>query len=274
MIDKLGVVAISYNEENDMVGFMEHLRDRVGEIVIVDDESDDDTAEIAKSMGENTKVITQSMDDNKGFSGQRNKGIDIANSEWLLHMDIDERVTPHLYEEIAETIENTDKYAFRYRRLNFFLHRPMRGGGWQSWNRPHLAKRGKHKFKKKIHETCVVDGGKKKIGQLDNKIWHLNDKNYEERLEKSFRYCIGVADQLQNNGVNLSIISVFVEPLKEFVKKYFWYFGFRDGRTGIISALHSAGATFRTYALLWDRMNRIERSKIEEKLKDKWDNEI
>jgi hypothetical protein len=46
------------------------------------------------------------------FSHQRNKGIKAARSDWLLHMDIDERVTPKLRREIQEGIRRTDVDAF------------------------------------------------------------------------------------------------------------------------------------------------------------------
>ena len=77
----------------------------------------------------------------------RNRGIEEARSDWLLHTDVDERVPHALAREIQEAIKS-DKYrAYRYQRLNFFLHRAMRGGGFQDWNKPQLARRGFHSFK-------------------------------------------------------------------------------------------------------------------------------
>ena len=47
---------------------------------------------------------------------------------WLLHMDIDERVTPELAKEILAAVRNESKDAYSYGRLNYFLHRPMLAG--------------------------------------------------------------------------------------------------------------------------------------------------
>src|SRR2546428_14092308 len=92
----LGVVAISHNEETDMPGFLEHLLPWVDEIVIVDDGSTDETIQIARAAGPKVKIISSPRQPGEYYSHQRNKGIDAATSDWLLHMDIVERVTPEL----------------------------------------------------------------------------------------------------------------------------------------------------------------------------------
>ena len=96
----LGVVAICRNEQRDLGGFLEHLLPWVDEIVLVDDGSTDDTLKIARNAGPKVSVISSPRLPGEYFSHQRNKGIKAARSEWLLHMDIDERVTPELRREI------------------------------------------------------------------------------------------------------------------------------------------------------------------------------
>ena len=53
----LGVVAISYNEEKDLPGFLGHLIAWVDEIVIVDDGSNDATEQIAYRNGSKVNYI-------------------------------------------------------------------------------------------------------------------------------------------------------------------------------------------------------------------------
>ena len=184
----LGVVAISKNEERDIPRFLEHLLPWVDEIVIIDDGSMDRTPEIVRAAGNKVRLVNHPMDPIEGFAGQRNRGIEAAIADWLLHMDIDERVTPELADEIMRAIRDERYNGYRYRRLNFFLHHPMRGGGWQHWNHPQLARRGCHRFVNPIHETCEIDGGKDRIGQLDAEMWHLNDEDYVERVSKNLHY--------------------------------------------------------------------------------------
>src|SRR5438105_3705605 len=152
----LGVVAIAHNEECDLPAFLEHLLPWVDEIVIVDDGSTDGTERLARSAGAKVKFITAPRRPGEYYSHQRNKGIDAAMSDWLLHMDIDERVTPELAEEITASIRDPLRDGYRFRRLDFSLHRPMRKL-WRRWNLIHLARRAKFRFGGKMHETTVIE---------------------------------------------------------------------------------------------------------------------
>ena len=265
----LGVAAISYNEERDLPGFIEHLIKWVDEIIIVDDGSTDKTEAIAKGYGNKVKFITNKMAE-KDFGGQRNIGINNATADWLLHMDIDERVTPELAKEILNAISDTTKNGFKYRRLNFFLHRPMKGGGWQTWNHAQLGRRGYHQFQRKLHEQCIIEGGEKATGQLNGYMWHFNDTDYSERMRKSFQYSHMEADKIISANKKIRWYHFISMPALRFLKLYFYKKGFRDGTLGLLASLHSMDAEFRACALAWDRQNRISRSTLETQFADKW----
>jgi glycosyltransferase involved in cell wall biosynthesis len=267
----LGVVAISRNEEKDMSHFLEHLIDWVDEIVIVDDNSRDATREIVLSAGPKVKLVEQRLDlEAGGFAAQRNRGIKVASSDWLLHMDIDERVPLSLAKEIQTAIRNTELKAFRYRRLNFFLHRPMKGGGWQYWNNPQLARRGFHHFENSVHEVCLVDGAPESIGQLKEMMWHLNDASYQERMQKSQVYCQEQAKRFFEKNLRLNWHHLLLIPLLEFLRKWIKCRGYRDGTAGLLWALHACSAMFRACSIVWDEQNRLDRSVIEREIKEKW----
>ncbi len=266
----IGVVAISRNEETDLPGFLEHLLLWVDEIVIVDDGSADRTKGIIKNAGPKVRLIEQVMDKDSGFAGQRNRGIQEASSDWLLHMDIDERVPPDLAAEIISAVQEDRYDAYRYRRLNFFLHRPMRGGGFQDWNNPQLARRGKHFFENAVHETCVIQGAPGSIGQLKKIMWHLNDESYKERMQKSFVYCQNQARRLEGRGIKMRWFHLVMLPVAEFLRKFFRKGGYQDGMPGLLFALHSSDAMFRACALVWDKQNSLDRSVVEEQIRKMW----
>jgi len=263
----LGVVAISQNEEVDLPGFLEHLLPWVHEIVIVDDGSTDRTREIAKSRGAKVHLLHHPRQSDTGFAGQRNFGIEAARSDWLLHMDIDERITPDLMKEILETINDPAYDGYRYRRLNFFLHRPMRGGGWQNWNRVQLGRRGKHHFQNPVHEACIVDGP---VGQLRGSMWHLNDADYVERIRKNMVYMQMEAEKLRNEKLHIRWFHFLLHPFWRVFKAYVIDGGFKDGVLGLIYAMYVLTGTFNWYATAWDRSNLISRADLEKRLKDLW----
>ncbi len=266
----LAAVAICKNEERDIRGFLDHLLPWIDEVVVIDDGSTDRTLEILRAEGDRVTVIERSMDPVDGFAGQRNAGIDAARSDWLIHMDIDERVTPELAREIRASIDGTDLNGLRYRRTNYFLHRPMRAGGWETWNRPQIARRGSHRFKNRIHEECVIDGGEDRIGQLESRMPHLIDGSYTERLAKSFQYCQVVADQKLEQGERVRFSTLLLRPALLFIKRYLIQRGIVDGIPGLIAALNTSGAEFRSLAIVWDRQNKVPRSELEAEIASRW----
>lgn len=265
----LSVVAISRNEERDLPGFLTNVLPWADEVVLVDDNSTDNTRQIAKEAGETLRLIDHPMSEG-GFAEQRNVGIAHARSEWLLHMDVDERVPPTLAREIRDSISRTHLNAFRYRRLNFFMHRPMRGGFWRGWNNPQLARAGSHKFVNRLHEQCVVDGAPEKVGQLTEEMWHLCDESYLERLSKSNRYCQMDAQKLIAGGSRVRWTHLLVLPMVEFMRTYLFKRGFRDGVPGLIGALHAASAIFRTRAIAWEMQNSVSRTELERAIARLW----
>jgi (heptosyl)LPS beta-1,4-glucosyltransferase len=266
----LGVVAISYNEERDLPGFLDSLLPWVDEIVLVDDGSTDATETLASEAGDKVTFIKSPRKEGEYFANQRNKGIRAAASDWLLHMDIDERVRPELAIEIMATIMSSEFDAYRYRRLNYFLNRPMRGGGWETWNLVHLARREVLRFEGMYHERCVLSVPDTKVGQLKARMWHLNDVSYASRMRKSFNYCHEQAVEIAANNTKLKWHHLIVYPLGEFLKKYIYKRGFRDGALGLLFCLHSAGAMFRACALVWDEQHSIPREELEQVMKDMW----
>lgn len=264
----LGIVAISYNEEVDLPGFLEHLIEWVDEIVIVDDGSTDTTEQIASKYGSKVNFIKSKRDAGEYYSDQRNKGIDHAKSDWLLHMDIDERVTKELSLEILIAISSSEYDAYKFKRLNYFFHRPMKGGGWADWNLVHLAKKDVFRFGGMFHETIDLTISADRIGQLTNKIHHFNDDSYSERLRKSMTYQEEVVLSLDKRNIKVGLGNMIIALLKEFLVKYFYKKGIFDGTAGFISAFHSSFAIFKAYALLWEKQNKIERKDLEQTFRD------
>ena len=251
----IGAVAISYNEGADLPGFIDCLIEWVEEIIIIDDGSTDNSIEIIQSyQSSKIKFIVSPRREGEYYADQRNKGIQSATTDWLLHMDIDERVTVELKDEILKSIESNSCDAFRFKRLNYFLGKPMKGGGWADWNQVHLAKRESLTFTGMYHEGIDLVSNTR-IGQLQAKMVHLNDKDYKERLFKSYRYLEEIKNNMSKKYSKISLLGVLGLGLRDFVLKFFWKKGFLDGKLGIIWALHGAMAQWKAAIWLWDEQN-------------------
>jgi glycosyltransferase involved in cell wall biosynthesis len=267
----IGVVAISFNEASDLPGFLKHLLPWVDEIVIVDDGSTDQTAQIARDAGQIVRFLDSPRADGEYYADQRNKGIQAATADWLIHMDIDERIPADLGLEIVTAIRRDAFDAFRYRRLNYFLHRPMKGGDWTNWNQVHLARRELLEFSGMYHEKVELSVSEDRIGQLEALMVHLNDDSYAERLRKSSRYQFEVAERLQRSGKSIRGLNIIWSFLREFIYQFIWKKGFRDGTVGLVWAFHAASAANRAHLLAWDEGHRISRGKIEKSILLEWD---
>ncbi len=266
----LGVVAISYNEEQNMSGFLDNLLPWVDEIVVVDDGSTDSTVSLLQAAGSKVKVIQRERQQKHDYAEKRNTGIAAAQSDWLLHMDIDERVSPELAREILQAIRDSGKDGYKFRRLNYFMHRPMRAGGWQHWNQIHLARREKFCFEGQVHERAKLDASDDRVGQLQGKMWHLNEPNYYVRMQKSERYSLLEVEKFKARGFRAHWYHILFGPVYYFLKGYVLKRGFMDGVPGLILHMHTGMAAFRVYALLWDEQHRIAREQLESEFRAAW----
>ena len=106
-METLSVIILAKNEQQNIKECIETVQ-FADEILVIDDYSTDDTAEIAMSMG--AKVVQHSMDGD--WSQQRRYAVATATSEWILFLDADERISTELRQEILAVLERHEKKAF------------------------------------------------------------------------------------------------------------------------------------------------------------------
>jgi glycosyltransferase involved in cell wall biosynthesis len=110
----LSVVIITKNESTRIRECIQSVL-WADDIVVVDDESTDDTAAIARELGARVEVRRM---DNEGR--HRNAAYAMAKNEWVFSLDADERVTPELEAEIRQIlIAGTPCNGFGVPRKNY-----------------------------------------------------------------------------------------------------------------------------------------------------------
>src|SRR5204862_5525407 len=121
---------VTRNEEERLRACLESVA-WADEIVVVDAESDDKTATIAREFTD--RVVVRPW---PGYAAQKNTALDLATGDWTLSLDADEIVSAELAADIARVLEAdgpADGYAVP--RRNIFWGRWVRHGGlypdWQ-----------------------------------------------------------------------------------------------------------------------------------------------
>ena len=241
-------VIIAAKDEAAEIGDCIASVDWAEEVIVVENDSSDDTVAIARGAG--AIVFSHPF---TTIGRQRNAAIARARHEWILVIDADERATPALRDEIARAIGGPHNDAYRVRRRNFFLGREIRHGGWER-DRPVRLFRSRMRYDERpVHEHVVADGP---VGELASPMLHYPYASLGEYFAKLDRYSRWWAEQSFARGRRVGAWVIAVRPPLRFLTMYFLRGGIRDGGAGVIVAALAAMSVAAKYARLWELQNR------------------
>lgn len=249
MANTLSVVLITLNEALNLPCTLRSVN-WAQEIIVVDSGSTDDTVGIARAAG--ARVVEEGW---KGFAAQKNFAIEKAGCDWVLSLDADEEVSPELAREIqALMLAEPPFSAYRIPRLNHFLGRPLRHGGYWPDPKLRLFRRGTSRFSERaVHETMEFAGP---TGQLKSPLLHHCYPTLDDYVEHMNRYSTLSARMLVDQGraphsVAGLLLHSMVNPAATFVYNYFFRLGFLDGTAGLLQHLNHAVYIHWKYAKAW-----------------------
>lgn len=220
----------------DSVGF-------AGEVLVVDSGSEDETRAIAAVRG--CRVIEKEW---LGFGRQKQFAVGEAAYDWVLCLDVDERVSPELATSIARALENPAAFAYRMPRRNRFLGRWLtHGEGYpdRSLRLFHRAHAGWSNDP--VHETVITTAN---VDDLEGDLLHESADEITTYLQKQNRYSSLHAEALFQQGVRASYLKLFLSPFARFVKFYILRMGFLDGGPGFAHVAVGCFAAFAKYVKL------------------------
>jgi glycosyltransferase involved in cell wall biosynthesis len=220
------------------------------EIVIVDSGSTDATLAIAQGFG--ARLFEEPW---KGFAAQKNSAIGHATGDWILSLDADEEVSPELAHEIQALLAGEPTFsAYRIPRLNHFLGRPLRHGGYWPDPKLRLFRRGTAKFQDQaIHETMRADGP---AGLLKGHLIHHCYPTIDDYRQHMDRYSTIAARALVESGRARRswawlLWNARLNPVATFVYNYVFRLGFLDGREGLLQHLNHSAYIRAKYEKAW-----------------------
>jgi glycosyltransferase involved in cell wall biosynthesis len=232
----LSVVLITLNEAANLPRTLESVS-WAQEIVVVDSGSTDATVEIARVAG--ARVFEEPW---RGFAAQKNAAIAHASGEWVLSLDADEELSPDLVREMQTLLSGEPAFnAYRIPRLNHFLGRPLRHGGYWPDPKLRLFRSGTTRFAERpVHETMETAGP---VGTLKNPLLHHCYPTIEDYIEHMNRYSTVAAKMLVDSGrAPRSLLSLawsaLLNPAATFIYNYVFRLGFLDGREGLLQHLN------------------------------------
>lgn len=236
-------IVLTKNEEKNIVDCLESLS-LCGEIIVIDDNSQDRTVEIAKSLG--AKVFTHPLSNN--FSKQRNYGLSKAKNNWILFVDADERVSKELAEEIQKKISGNEYNGFFIKREDTLWKKRMLHGELGNIWLIRLARKGVGGWKGVVHEEWEISGS---VGKLENKLDHYPHQSVAEFLKEINYYTTLRALELNKNKVKACWYYILLYPKIKFLNNYLLKLGFMDGIQGLIFALMMSFHSFLVRGKLW-----------------------
>jgi glycosyltransferase involved in cell wall biosynthesis len=242
-VTRLSAIIITKNEEANIGACLDGLA-FCDERIVVDSGSTDRTVAIATQKG--ARVTTH---DWQGFGAQKNVALSLAQGDWVLSIDADERVSAALAREIARAVTDANVDGYEIPRLSSFVGHEMRHSGWFPDHVLRLFRRGKARFSGDlVHERVICDGP---VGRLTEQLAHRSVTRLEEAISRVDRYSTAGAAMLVASGRRVSFVSGITHGPWSFFRAYVLRLGFLDGHAGFLLAVANAEGTYYRYMKAW-----------------------
>lgn len=254
MPQTLSVAIVTLNEAANLPRTLASVR-FAHEVVIVDSGSTDATVEIAENAG--ARLVEEPW---KGFARQKNAAIAHTTGDWVLSLDADEEVSSALAQEIEVLLAGSPAFsAYRMPRLNHFLGRPLRHGGYWPDPKLRLFRRGVARFEERpVHESMRAECA---VGELRGHLIHHSYPTLDEYIEHMNRYSSASAEMLVQAGrtsrsLPAFLWNAFANPAATFAYNYILRLGFLDGREGLLQHVNHSAYIHWKFVKAWERGGR------------------
>lgn len=248
---KLTVVISAFNEEariKECLESLKYLGDHLEEIVFIDNTSVDATKSIAQKY--TSKIYT--IPNNLMLNVNKNFGFSKVQTEWILNLDADERVTPELGLEIIKAVNsNTTVNGYWIPRKNIIFGKWIQNSIWWPDYVLRLFKKDKGKFPERhVHEYISLIGEAEKLTQP---LMHLNYSSVSQYVQKMDRlYTEDEVKNLLRDGKSFHWTEALTLPIRDFLKTFFLQKGYRDGLHGLALSMLQAFYSELIFLKMWE----------------------
>jgi glycosyltransferase involved in cell wall biosynthesis len=236
----LSVIIVAKNEARNIVDCVRSCS-FADEIWMLDSGSTDGTQDLARQAG--AQVIET---DWPGYGPQQQRGIELAQSDWVLSLDADERISEALKAEILQAISSPWADGYRLPRLSTFCGKFIHHSGWRPDYTLRLVKKPLAGFTDHfLHAHMTVNGTK---ADLKEHIIHYSYRDIRDVLDKLDRYSTGNAKDMASRQLPAkSLWHACLHGFWAFFRTYLLRAGFMDGSAGLMLAIYNAECTYYKY---------------------------
>lgn len=240
----LSIIVITKNEEERIKTCLESVK-WADEIIVLDNGSEDKTLMMAKEYTD--KIFTfKDLD----FSSLRNKGMEKAKGDWVLHIDADERVLYPLKQEIQALVSFSQISAYAIQRKNIIFGREVKYGPFsKDWVIRLLKKSDFETWVGKVHEYPKFKGN---LGYTKFSLLHLTHRDVDQIVIKSLEWSkIDAKLRLEAKHPPMNSWRFLRILISELFNQGVLRKGFFGGTVGVIDSILQSFSMFITYVRLW-----------------------
>lgn len=259
-MEKLSALIITHNEEDNIRRCLDSVA-WADEIVVIDSGSTDKTPEICKEQNQSWSSKLKFYERKwTGFTDQRNYSLDQASHDWVFVIDSDEKCSTDLKEKIVSLLSSPSHQAYKVKRVEYFLGKPIRYGIWNPSYQDRLFNKKGVRYTNNIHEYPVFKVPPQNIHEaIEHKPSFLPD----QFLDKMNRYTTIEAQDRVRNGQRTNVFRIFFAFPSMFLKNYFYYQAYKDGMHGFIISLLEGVSRLVRHIKIWQfqnqNLNQIEK---------------
>jgi glycosyltransferase involved in cell wall biosynthesis len=243
----VSVQIIAKNEQSRIKDCLENVHGWAGEIVVIDDESTDNTRAIAAAYTDKIFIRPMTLE-----GVHRNFAASKAGYDWILLLDCDERLTIELKTEIEGVLKDPDPKIAAYwaPQINYLGDVALNHGGWSS---PHIRL-----YNRKHAQWCeaqydVIHPGFKvaegfRGAHLTAKNIHYSFRNVDDLIAKINRYSRLEATKWYLDKRKMSQGKAMWRAWDRFFRRFVAKKGYKDGYYGFVAAVLSGFHEFAAYS--------------------------
>jgi len=225
----ISVFIIAKNEADRIPLAINSVRDWVDEIHVIDSGSNDNTVQVATSLGATTHFREWT-----GYGPQKVFGESLCRNDWLLNIDADEEISPALRDEMLSVFADSPKHAGYTVPILPLYNFQESAHPWTAHHHPvRLYRKSCAGFKDStVHDTVVVREGT--VGHLHGMVNHRSFRSLRHHVDKVNFYSSAQAEDRFAKGRNPSLLELLFTPPLAFFKSYVLRREFMNGVDGVV----------------------------------------